>query len=388
MKIRYPNLIAFYLMAAALLYLVFAAHHAYAKDNSAFRAQFTGAYQEQKLTAMVQLIKDNKEILPSEVNDLVAEALSKEKTFEETISLLDVANVLATMNIHWNNGDAALLAKVEEAQDIELRKEEERRAQADRWLSYEKLPGNFVMTNNEAAITAAGLAPVLFSHWRHNFYYDCKACHDSPFKMLRNDARITQKAITEGAFCGRCHNGTQSFSADKECEKCHAVGRPQEKRLTDISAVDLAEVETTAKRVGANWNISKLKGGKLPLDKFGFINWEELREGRAYSPVSGLEKEADDKTQLNIIVFKAKVQGMKSVLFNHEHHSTHTQCASCHQTIFKDKVNGNDVSMNAIGAGKFCGTCHGKAAFKLADCNRCHTITPGENPPEGARMRE
>jgi len=33
----------------------------------------------------------------------------------------------------------------------------------------------------------------------------------------------------------------------------------------------------------------------------------------------------------------------------------------------------NNMTMSAIVEGKFCGRCHGKVAFPLADCNRCHT---------------
>lgn len=387
MQIKSLSLIVFYITAAALTCLAVVWSYADAKGNAQFRAEFMAAYQEQKLTAMVHLIKANKDVIPSEVTGLVAEALSKEKGFEETIMLLDVANVIATMNIHWNNGDATLLTKVEEAQEAVLRKEEERQAQADRWLNYEKLPGNFVMTRNETAIASAGLAPVVFAHWRHKFYYDCKSCHDRLFKMQRNEALITQKAIIEGAFCGTCHNGKESFSADKNCERCHVAGRPGSERMTDMTTVNLTEVEETAKKLGAGWTSSKLKDGKLPMDKFGNIDWEELREDGVYRPITKLNKEADNEAQSKIIVFKAKVPDIKNVAFDHGHHTSHTECASCHQTIFKDTINGNDVSMSAIASGKFCGACHGKAAFKLADCNRCHTLAPGQYPA-GAAMRE
>jgi len=47
----------------------------------------------------------------------------------------------------------------------------------------------------------------------------------------------------------------------------------------------------------------------------------------------------------------------------------------CHDAIFEMKAGANDVSMDAITAGKFCGACHngGKAFAPTFDaCPRCH----------------
>lgn len=66
---------------------------------------------------------------------------------------------------------------------------------------------------------------------------------------------------------------------------------------------------------------------------------------------------------------------MPPALFPHWVHRIRYKCYVCHDSIFQMKAGANDVSMDAIGQGKFCGACHnGKTAFAVAfeTCGRCH----------------
>ena len=70
-----------------------------------------------------------------------------------------------------------------------------------------------------------GMRPVVFSHWFHRIRFRCKVCHDElGFKMRAgaNDVRMVD--ITNGKFCGTCHNGKIAWGADR-CDLCHS-GRP------------------------------------------------------------------------------------------------------------------------------------------------------------------
>ena len=54
-------------------------------------------------------------------------------------------------------------------------------------------------------------------------------------------------------------------------------------------------------------------------------------------------------------------------------HSSHTQwlgCKNCHTSIYPYKR--NPATMKEMRAGESCGTCHGKVAFSLKQCKRCH----------------
>lgn len=70
-----------------------------------------------------------------------------------------------------------------------------------------------------------GVRPVVFPHWFHRIRFRCKVCHyELGFKMRvgSNDFRMSE--ITEGRFCGACHNGDIAWGPDK-CDLCHSGKR-------------------------------------------------------------------------------------------------------------------------------------------------------------------
>ena len=61
--------------------------------------------------------------------------------------------------------------------------------------------------------------------------------------------------------------------------------------------------------------------------------------------------------------------------FPHWIHRMNFKCYVCHNAIFQMKAGADDITMDKIQAGKFCGVCHnGKTAFqvKFETCPRCH----------------
>jgi len=88
--------------------------------------------------------------------------------------------------------------------------------------------------------------------------------------------------------------------------------------------------------------------------------------------VSGEEQHGGD------IWFK-DTKKMPRVLFSHKKHlAAGNQCSNCHDAIFQKKKGSTDannaMTMRAMKAGKFCGTCHdGVKAFKVGRaCKKCH----------------
>lgn len=75
------------------------------------------------------------------------------------------------------------------------------------------------------------------------------------------------------------------------------------------------------------------------------------------------------------IVFKAINGG--TVVFSHDVHTKakaiNDNCTICHEKIYRNK-SVRPVSMAEMYKGKSCGACHGKIAFPLGECGRCHTI--------------
>ena len=68
-------------------------------------------------------------------------------------------------------------------------------------------------------------------------------------------------------------------------------------------------------------------------------------------------------------------QGSPPATFPHSVHRIQFRCYVCHEDRFVMKGGANDITMDAITAGKFCGACHnGKTAFQVGfdTCQRCH----------------
>jgi c(7)-type cytochrome triheme protein len=70
-----------------------------------------------------------------------------------------------------------------------------------------------------------GVRPVVFPHWFHRIRYRCTACHtELGFKMRAGANQLLMRDISNGQFCGACHNGQLAWGADR-CDLCHS-GKP------------------------------------------------------------------------------------------------------------------------------------------------------------------
>jgi len=77
------------------------------------------------------------------------------------------------------------------------------------------------------------------------------------------------------------------------------------------------------------------------------------------------------------VVFKRKgaAEGVAPAYFPHWIHRIRYRCYACHDGLFKMKSGENEVTMEAMAQGKFCGACHnGTTAWGTGfdTCNRCH----------------
>ncbi|MBI5641865.1 MAG: cytochrome c3 family protein [Deltaproteobacteria bacterium] len=371
---------------AAIIFsaLMMIASAAYPENN--FRMQFADSYRQNRFDALAFLVKKNKDIIPAEVRSLTKEALEGDKTFNEKMNLLDLASAMASMYRHWH-GDGSLVPEVDQVNKAEIKKEESRVTELTKWDKYEKFLGNFVMKDHQAGMDTKGLSPVIYPHWFHRLLFECKTCHQEIFVMKRGGNAISHDGMREGKLCAACHNGKLSFSSGENCGKCHTAGLPESERLRDLSKMDLNAIKEAAYRIGSVFNPDNLPGKSLPLDKFGHIDWAYLKEKKAYEPLKALDKGAIDEVRENAILFEPPMTYVKNVVFDHKTHSSQIKCATCHPAIFKDELGSNKVTMIEMSTGKYCGYCHGKVAFKFAECNRCHSKPPGDQTG-GALIRK
>ncbi|MBI5049267.1 MAG: hypothetical protein HZB54_10060 [Deltaproteobacteria bacterium] len=206
------------------------------------------------------------------------------------------------------------------------------------------------------------MKPVVFPHWLHRTQFTCKVCHnDIGFPMKAGATDIRKADIFEGKFCGKCHNGNIAFAAT-ECDRCHSFGIEVKanKKIEDITK-------------------------DFPRADFGNkVDWvKTLRDGKI-KPKASLDGNE------NMWIFDKDIDLPVTKFFPHPPdvvypHKTHTEwlhCGSCHPSVFNIKSGNNpDMSMRKIIAGKYCGICHGKVAFPLEDCFRCHSKLPKADTP-------
>lgn len=70
-----------------------------------------------------------------------------------------------------------------------------------------------------------------------------------------------------------------------------------------------------------------------------------------------------------------EVPGPPPAVFPHWIHRIQFRCYVCHPRLFEMKQGANEITMQNIRHGQFCGACHnGRVAFNVEfqSCSRCH----------------
>lgn len=203
---------------------------------------------------------------------------------------------------------------------------------------------------------------VVFSHKAHTEWLGCNNCHVGIFQMKRGATPITMEKINAGEYCGVCH-GKVAFAVNTGCARCHTAfpvtpeWKPQTTAGVPIERVD-------------SWEAA----AKLLPVTLETPDWAKAIDKGVVAPRSGLEASAPEQPAMALNVEMA-IEGYPTmtVVFPHEAHTKWLTCASCHDGIYQQKKGANRTTMAKINAGESCGTCHGKVAFTLKACGRCHT---------------
>jgi len=103
------------------------------------------------------------------------------------------------------------------------------------------------------------------------------------------------------------------------------------------------------------------------------VDWVKALDNGEISP--RYEKLSDEAQpvvmDLNIV---REVKGsMPDVVYPHKQHTQWLDCSNCHPAIFIPQKGANQISMASILLGQKCGVCHGKVAFPVSECRRCHS---------------
>jgi c(7)-type cytochrome triheme protein len=113
-------------------------------------------------------------------------------------------------------------------------------------------------------------------------------------------------------------------------------------------------------------SLSKSKSGNR-------VDWVKALKGNEIAP--RYDRLSDDASpvvmDLNIV---REVKGsMPDVVYPHKQHTEWLDCSNCHPAIFIPQKGANQISMASILLGQTCGVCHGKVAFPVSECRKCHS---------------
>jgi c(7)-type cytochrome triheme protein len=111
----------------------------------------------------------------------------------------------------------------------------------------------------------------------------------------------------------------------------------------------------------------------LPQTEQGYVDWVAAVDLGVIRPIDSLEPMRKVLEPMNFNVIFPVKGDLPDVVYPHYGHTLWLDCKNCHPGIFVMRAGANRVTMEAIAKGEFCGRCHGKVAFSLADCNRCHS---------------
>jgi len=102
------------------------------------------------------------------------------------------------------------------------------------------------------------------------------------------------------------------------------------------------------------------------------VDWiKALDEGRI-RPWAELDDPEAEPFVMDLVIVRQVKGSMPNVVYPHLQHTQWLDCTNCHDEIFVPQKGGNQISMAGILLGQKCGVCHGKVAFPISDCRRCH----------------
>ena len=119
--------------------------------------------------------------------------------------------------------------------------------------------------------------------------------------------------------------------------------------------------------------------GSLPTGKSGnYVDWVKALEEVKIAPRYDRVDPAAEPVVMDLNIVREVKGSMPDVVYPHKQHTEWLDCSNCHPAIFIPQKGANDISMASILLGEKCGVCHGKVAFPVAECRRCHSRAKGK----------
>jgi len=113
-------------------------------------------------------------------------------------------------------------------------------------------------------------------------------------------------------------------------------------------------------------SLAKSNGGN-------YVDWVKSLQNAAIAPRWDLNDPSKEALVMDLNIVREVKGSMPNVVYPHKQHLQWLDCSNCHPKIFVPKKGANQISMAEIILGGKCGVCHGKVAFPISECRRCHS---------------
>ncbi len=118
-----------------------------------------------------------------------------------------------------------------------------------------------------------------------------------------------------------------------------------------------------------------------PANSGNYVDWVKSLEDGAINPRFDRFDPNAKPVVMDLNIVREVKGSMPDVVYPHKQHTEWLDCSNCHPKPFIPQKGANQISMAAILLGEKCGLCHGKVAFPVAECRKCHSR---KKTPDGA----
>jgi c(7)-type cytochrome triheme protein len=103
------------------------------------------------------------------------------------------------------------------------------------------------------------------------------------------------------------------------------------------------------------------------------VDWVKALENNEISPRYDRLSDEVKPIVMDLNIVREVKGSMPDVVYPHKQHTEWLDCSNCHPAIFIPQKGANQISMASILLGQKCGVCHGKVAFPVSECRKCHS---------------
>ncbi|MBF0181835.1 MAG: cytochrome c, class I [Magnetococcales bacterium] len=113
---------------------------------------------------------------------------------------------------------------------------------------------------------------------------------------------------------------------------------------------------------------------ELPeISSGNYVDWVQALGKQLIKPRYDRKNPNEEPVVLDLDIVREVKGTMPDVVYPHDRHTMWLDCSNCHPDIFIPEKGKNQISMAMILMGQKCGVCHGKVAFPVAECRKCHS---------------